>query len=220
MKNKITSTILIALFILGVTHSLIVDSSDSGSNAENIEKGKEEKAKEPIKTTENLNKHEHRIYSKCQEIGLDVEETAFVLANANHETGQFKYFEEIDGRSQAIRLGYGGGANWYGRGYIQLTHKSNYKKWSDWTGKDLVSNPDLLIQDLELSASVACSGIKYGSFVGMQGGLDNFGDDWYNARALVNGDKNYRAGCDHTGCWTIGTKIKDLTNYYINLIKK
>lgn len=149
---------------------------------------------------------------------MSKEQTAFVLANAHHETAGFKYFKEIDGRNQAIKLKYIGGENWYGRGYIQLTHKTNYEKWSKWTNKNLVSDPDLLLTDLDLSAFIACSGIKHGSFTGIKGGISNFGNDFYNARALVNGDKNYRAGCLNGNCWTIGTKINDLTNYYIKNI--
>lgn len=38
---------------------------------------------------------------------------------------------------------YEGGAKYRGRGAIQLTHKSNYKKYGDMLGIDLVNNPDL-----------------------------------------------------------------------------
>ena len=147
---------------------------------------------------------------------MSKEETAFVLANANHETANFKFMHEIDGRNQALRLGYQG-ADYYGRGYIQLTHLNNYKNWSKWTGRDLVSNPNIVAEDLDLSAFIACSGVQHGSFTAT-GGIAKYNGDWYNARAIVNGDKNYRAGCDGNSCWTIGTKIKDLTNKYIELM--
>ena len=127
-------------------------------------------------------------------------------------------FEEVDGRNQAIRLNYGGGENWFGRGYIQLTHINNYQKWSEWTGRDLVSDPNILINDLDLSANIACSGIQHGSFTG-SGSLASYNGDWYNARSIVNGDKKYRAGCLNGSCWTIGAKIKDLTNNYISLLE-
>jgi len=166
----------------------------------------------------NLNNHERIIFKECQSLDMSIEETAFVLANANHETAQFKFLEEINGEAQALRLGYKGGKNWYGRGYIQLTHITNYQQWSKWTNRDLVSNPDILTKDLQLSAFIACSGVKHGSFTN-KGKLADYKKDWYNARALVNGDKNYRAGCNSNGCWTIGTKIKDLTNQYIAKIK-
>lgn len=149
------------------------------------------------------------------------QQTAFVLANVHHETAGFKYLKEIDGENQAIKNNYGGGKNWYGRGFIQLTHKSNYEKWSSWLNIDLVSDPDILVNNLEISALVACSGVKYGSFTG-SGRVDKYinetKQDYYNAREIVNGDKNYRAGCLNGNCWNIGDKIRDLTNYYINLI--
>jgi len=148
---------------------------------------------------------------------LSLEETSFVLANANHETANFKFLKEIDGKNQAIKNNYDGHF-YFGRGYIQLTHLSNYKNWSKWTGKDLVSNPDILTTDLDLSAFIACSGIKHGSFTA-KGTIKSYNQDWYNARALVNGDKNYKAGCKNGTCWTIGTKIKNLTNDYIKKLK-
>jgi len=167
----------------------------------------------PPKQTVNtiFNEHEARIYNQCNSLGLTLEQTAFVLANTRHETAQYKYLKEIDGRGQARRLGYQGGENWYGRGYIQLTHLNNYKNWSQWTGKDLVGNPDLLTTDLDLSAFVACSGIQHGSFTAKGKVSDYINDtkkDYYNARSLVNGDKH-----------KIGNKIVEYTNDYINKLK-
>jgi predicted chitinase len=166
----------------------------------------------------NLNNHEKIIAEQCFKLDMSIEETSFVLANANHETAQFKFLEEINGRSQAAKLGYKGGQNWYGRGFIMLTHITNYQQWSKWTGRDLVSDPSILVKDLHLSAFIACSGVKNGSFTAT-GNLASYEKDWYNARAIVNGDKDYRAGCNQQKCWTVGTKIKDLTNNYIKKIK-
>lgn len=172
-----------------------------------------------VDPTANLNEHEARIYNTCTKLGMTLEESAFVLANANHETAQFKYMYEIDGRNQAVRLNYQGGAEYFGRGYIQLTHRNNYEMWSKWLNRDLVANPNIVAEDLDLSAHIACSGIQHGSFTAIEGGIRSFNSDWYNARALVNGDKHKRAGCEGNNCWTIGTKIKDLTNHYISIIK-
>jgi len=75
---------------------------------------------------------------------------------------------------------------------VQLTHKSNYEKWSGWLGIDLVSNPDILIEDKSLSAKVLISGLKHGSWTAT-GGIENYIKDGqpirYNeARSIVNGD--------------------------------
>jgi len=164
---------------------------------------------EPVKP--DLNVHEARIYQSCIDMDMTLEQTAFVLANTRHETGQYRFMEEIQGRSQARRLGYKGGENWYGRGYIQLTHITNYQLWSNWTGRDLIGNPDLLITDLDLSAYIACSGIKHGSFTArppVSHYINDHKKDYFNARELVNGDK-----------WSMGNKITEYTNEYITILK-
>lgn len=48
----------------------------------------------------------------------------------------------------------GDGFKYRGRGYVQLTGKSNYKKYSEVAGIDLVSNPDALL-DPDISAKVS-----------------------------------------------------------------
>lgn len=170
-----------------------------------------EESQKPVINTSGLNEHELRIFNQCQSMGMTLEQTAFVLANTRHETGQYKYLKEIDGPNQAIRLGYKGGSNWYGRGYIQLTHDTNYSQWSKWTGVDLIANPDLLVTDLELSAKIACSGIKYGSFTAkppIEHYINDSKQDYFNARELVNGDK-----------WSVGNKIAGYTEEYIQRLK-
>jgi len=44
---------------------------------------------------------------------------------------------------------------YYGRGFIQLTWLSNYERLRDQTGIDVVSNPDLLVDNVELAAESA-----------------------------------------------------------------
>lgn len=55
--------------------------------------------------------------------------------------------------------------NYYGRGFIQLTGKSNYEKFNTllkkyYPEKDILKNPDLLITDVEVSAAVAALYLK------------------------------------------------------------
>src|SRR5207244_2761453 len=71
---------------------------------------------------------------------------AYALATIEHETaGTFEPIDEIKGRKSARRLGYEGGTNYFGRGFIQLTHLRNYKKVGEriGMGDDLVKNPTL-----------------------------------------------------------------------------
>lgn len=52
---------------------------------------------------------------------------AYALATVEHETdGTFEPIEEYRGREQARRLGYSGGEDYFGRGFIQLTGLKNY----------------------------------------------------------------------------------------------
>ena len=53
----------------------------------------------------------------------------------------------------------GEGYKYRGRGYIQLTGKSNYEKYSSAAGVDLVKNPDLA-NDPKVAAKIAAAYIS------------------------------------------------------------
>lgn len=66
--------------------------------------------------------------------------------------------EKIANRVYASRFGNGNeasGDGWKfrGRGYIQLTFKSNYKSYADFIAIDLVANPDIVASDLPLDSA-------------------------------------------------------------------
>ena len=115
------------------------------------------------------------ILQECQAQGLTLpkfkEDIAYILATARHETANWQFLEEIDGRNQAIKLGYDGGENYYGRGYVQLTHKYNYQKFSTIMNQDLVNNPNLVL-DPKDAAFILVYGMRNGSFTGKK--LDDF----------------------------------------------
>jgi putative chitinase len=81
--------------------------------------------------------------------------TAAFLAQLAHESGQFRFMEEIWGPTPAQRryepvttlaanLGNtepGDGKRFKGRGPIQITGRANYRRFGDLLGTDLVSDP-------------------------------------------------------------------------------
>lgn len=54
---------------------------------------------------------------------------------------------------------------WYGRGYVQVTHKENYRKMQTRTGHLFLDNPDLMLNPT-ISAEVAVIGMCEGLFTG------------------------------------------------------
>lgn len=52
------------------------------------------------------------------------------------------------------------GSAYYGRGFIQLTGKSNYSRYANMSGVDIIGNPNLLNDDLNASAKVVVSYFK------------------------------------------------------------
>jgi predicted chitinase len=120
----------------------------------------------------------------------DPKQIAYMLATAQHETRNFNAPEEDFGRAQARKLGYRGGEEYFGRGYVHLTHNDNYQKFDKLLGMngELTRNPDLA-KDPEIAAKVLVVGMRDGLFTGKK--LDRYIDedshDLYNARRTVNG---------------------------------
>jgi putative chitinase len=81
------------------------------------------------------------------------------LAQVLHESGAFRYSVEIWGNTPAqqaydtrVDLGNtpeldGDGYRYRGRGWIQLTGKTNYRLLGNEFGEDLVNNPDLVAKE-------------------------------------------------------------------------
>lgn len=77
---------------------------------------------------------------------------AAFIAQLTHESGSFKYHEEIadghvyEGRKDLGNVEEGDGKKFKGRGLIQLTGRSNYSNFGTYVGMDFISMPTLVAQ--------------------------------------------------------------------------
>jgi len=91
----------------------------------------------------------------------------------------------------AARLGNtvpGDGVKYCGRGFVQLTGRTNYERMSTVTGVDLVNSPDLAMR-LDIAAHILFYGMEHGTFTGKKLS-DYFNEtkcDWTGARKIING---------------------------------
>lgn len=111
------------------------------------------------------------------------------LAQIIHESGSFRYTEEIasgDAYDTRVDLGNtpekdGDGRKYKGRGLIQITGTANYRAVGKALGIDCIANPDLLEEPLyaALSAGWFWDNKKINQFADK--------DDIFNMSARVNG---------------------------------
>lgn len=121
---------------------------------------------------------------------LDSNVLAYALATIEHETdGTFEPIEEIGGRINARRLGYEGGDNYFGRGFIQITHLRNYRTIGQRIGMGdrLVKNPDLA-SDPEVAAKILAAFFKDNNVASLASN-----GDFVDAREPINPDYNGQA---------------------------
>ena len=135
------------------------------------------------------------ILTEAEESGVtDPGQIAYILATADHESLLGKFLEELasgeeyEGREDLGNTEPGDGPRFKGRGYVQITGRTNYTNWSERLGVDLVGNPELAA-DPEIAATILVEGMRDGSFTG--DGLSDYisgeNRDFVNARQIVNG---------------------------------
>lgn len=115
-----------------------------------------------------------------------VKQVAYVFATIKHEVANT--YQPITEYSNTTCKRYDGGCAYKGRGYVQLTHRYNYKKLSPIVGVDLVSNP-LKALESKISYRVTSYGMHHGSFTGKKLGtyINNNKTNYWSARRVVNG---------------------------------
>jgi hypothetical protein len=141
------------------------------------------------------------IFEAWRKVGSGNErDLAYILATAYHETARTmqpvretlattdaKAKERLtkawkSGKLPWVKSDYWSGG-WFGRGFVQLTHRANYVKASEKLGIELVSDPSKAMIP-EVSALILVRGMQEGWFTGMK--LADAAD-FREARRVVNG---------------------------------
>src|SRR5256885_866341 len=82
-----------------------------------------------------------------QDLKLSKAQIAYILATAEHESDSFNTLEEYskgnqyEGRVDLGNTHPGDGVRFKGRGYVQLTGRLNYTRYSEITGLELAKLP-------------------------------------------------------------------------------
>ncbi|MDI6854381.1 MAG: SH3 domain-containing protein [Deltaproteobacteria bacterium] len=129
------------------------------------------------------------IKEECRKQGLGLPaQIAYVLATVEWETGgtfrpvREAYWKSEEWRRRNLRY-----YPYYGRGYVQLTWKENYRKYSEILGVDLVSEPDLALEP-ETALFILAHGFRTGAFTGkkLTDYVNEEKTDFLNARPCIN----------------------------------
>jgi peptidoglycan L-alanyl-D-glutamate endopeptidase CwlK len=174
----------------------------------------------PYAPVDNIKKYLPSILKALEDQKLgDKKMVLMALATIRAETGRFLAMDEgkskfntspgghpfdlYDFRTDLGNKGIGDGDKFKGRGFIQLTGKSNYTKYSKLLGlgTELVKNPGLA-NDPEIAAKILASFLKDKERRIKEALLDN---DLRLARRLVNGGSHGLA--DFTDAFNIGNNL-------------
>jgi predicted chitinase len=153
------------------------------------------------------------IVAYCRSNGItDTGQVCYILATAQHESGMGQYSEEIEsgaqyeGRQDLGNTQPGDGVKFKGRGYVQVTGRKNYDRWSKFLGIDAIANPALLAQP-KYAISTLCLGMtgKNGApnFTGVTVGqyINGGRRDFVGAREVVNGSDRASLIASYAEAW-------------------
>lgn len=128
----------------------------------------------------------------------DLRWVSYALATIFHECAQRwkpvkefggdDYLRRYEGRKDLGNTQKGDGVKFAGRGFVQITGRANYQKFSDILDVDLIGDPDLALRS-DIAYAILSHGMRHGTFTGKK--LSNyFNDDrtdFGNARRIING---------------------------------
>ncbi len=132
---------------------------------------------------------------ECRSMGISLNtQIAYVLATTQWETNQtFVPVREAYWLSEEWRKNHFLYYPFYGRGFVQLTWKNNYEKYSSMLSVDMVSDPDIAMRP-NIALFVLVHGFKAGTFTGRKitDYINETKTDFVQARRCINGnDKAY-----------------------------
>ena len=157
----------------------------------------------------NRNSSASAIIAAARAKALTNAQIAYVLATAEHESDSFKTLEEYSSGAQyenRADLGNtepGDGIRYKGRGYVQLTGRLNYTRYSEIAGLQLARYPIIVMNWPALSVFVIVDGMLRGVYTGRR--LDEFvspgKQDFFNARRVINGTDRAQKIADQASDW-------------------
>lgn len=173
---------------------------------------------ENLSSIENKEQHqvsEQYIYRQAQSYWVsDSRQIAYILAIVKWECA-FKNIKEIWWENKSYwKVDSNTWKSYYGRGFLQLTHKSNYEKytkiirdswlkfrdnnWNILTSEqlDLVKNPDTVLESNDLASFILIDWMKnWWPYRQEEKKLSHYINgnkvDFFSARYIINWDKNY-----------------------------
>ncbi len=141
--------------------------------------------------------HINLIIAECHRQGVtNKHQIAYVLATVEHETaGTFRPIDEFGGRNTRY-------SPYWGRGYVQLTWKSNYQKYSEILGRDFVNNPEQ-VKEPGIAAFILVHGFRTGGFTGrsLADYINGARCDFFNCRRCINGRDKAELIADYAREW-------------------
>lgn len=130
------------------------------------------------------------ILVECEQQGLSLlTQQAYVLATVEHETNNTwlpvreAYWLSEDWRRKNLRY-----YPYYGRGYVQITWRTNYEKFGKILGIPLAEEPDLALQQ-DYARIILVHGFVQGLFTGKSLSMyvNSRQTDFVGARRCING---------------------------------